>query len=148
MKLLLILLMVPMFALAGLPAPGEPGAIDDPRYCGEPARDAKGKIIRNHDELRRFMEVFPCPSDLTAEYGQCNDWGIDHTIPLKNGGCDTVANMTWLPFNLKSCAGACKDRWERKYHAHPRQQIDIRALIRKGEARKATGSKPAKGDRS
>ena len=31
-------------ALAELPAPGQPGAPADPRYCGEPERDAGGKI--------------------------------------------------------------------------------------------------------
>jgi hypothetical protein len=131
---LFVCLSLPVFA--ALPAPGEPGAPNDPRYCGEPARDENGRIIRNHQVLRDFMKVFPCPSDLKAEYGQCKDWALDHTIPLKNGGCDSQINLTWLPFNLKSCAGACKDRWERKYHAFPRQRIDIRALMKKG-ARKA-----------
>lgn len=129
--LLALVLAAPAFA--ALPAPGEPGAPDDPRYCGEPARDENGRIIRNHQVLRDFMKVFPCPSDFSAKYGECKDWALDHTIPLAVGGCDSQINLTWLPFNLKSCAGACKDRWERKYHAHPRQQIDIRALIRKAK---------------
>lgn len=129
----IVLALAPLASFAGLPAPGEPGAPDDPRYCGEPARDENGRIVRDHQVLREFMQVFPCPSDFTAGYGECKDWAIDHTIPLANGGCDSQINLTWLPFNLKSCAGACKDRWERKYHAHPRQQVDIRALIKKGE---------------
>lgn len=137
----LILLLFAGGALAELPPPGHPDAPDDPRYCGEPARDENGRIIRDHQVLREFMEVFPCPSDFTAEYGECKDWALDHTIPMVNGGCDSQINLTWLPFNLKSCAGACKDRWERKYHAYPRQEVDIRALISKGEAAKARKAK-------
>lgn len=133
----LLLALAPLAGFAALPAPGEPGAPDDPRYCGEPARDENGRIVRDHQVLREFMQVFPCPSNLSTEYGNCPDWAIDHTIPLKNGGCDSQINLTWLPFNLKSCAGACKDRWERKYHAFPREPVDIRALIKKGEAAKA-----------
>ena len=143
MRVLLTLLMV-LFAdnaLATLPAPGEPGAPADPRYCGEPARDENGRIIRNHDMLREFMKVFPCPSNLSTEYGACPGWALDHTIPLAVGGCDSPINLTWLPANLKSCAGACKDRWERKYHAFPRQKVDIPGLIKKGEAAKARKAK-------
>lgn len=139
--LLMLILLLAGPALAALPAPGEPGAPDDPRYCGEPARDENGRIIRDHQVLRDFMKVFPCPSDFSAEYGECKDWALNHTIPLVNGGCDSQINLTWLPFNLKSCAGACVDRWERNYHAFPRQEVDIRALIRKGEAAKARKKK-------
>jgi hypothetical protein len=32
--------------------------------------------------------------------------------------------MSWLPDQIKSCSGQyCEDRWERKYHAIPRQKI-------------------------
>ena len=109
---------------AALPAPGAPGAVADARYCGEPKRTSSGKIYRSRIELRAFAEVFPCPSTL-KNLPSCPGWAIDHTIPLASGGCDSVANMTWLPDTIKSCAGrSCKDRWERQYHALPRQVVD------------------------
>jgi len=112
-------------AFATLPAPGTEGAINDPRYCGEPARDKNGKIKRSQTVLKKFTAVFPCPSTMLPT-ASCPDWAIDHTIPLAMGGCDSQANLTWLPDAIKSCADdACKDRWERKYHAMPRQVIVI-----------------------
>jgi hypothetical protein len=108
---------------AAMPAPGEPGAVDDPRYCGEPARDAHGVIKRSRKVLRQFTAVFPCPATL-APTAACVGWAVNHTIPLASGGCDSVANMTWMPDAIKSCADPhCEDRWERKYHAIPRQVI-------------------------
>ena len=121
MKWLLLFLALPAFAM--LPEPGSQAAPQDPRYCGEPARNADGSIHRSRTELRRFAAVFPCPATLQHS-GACPGWAIDHTIPLATGGCDTVANMTWLPDQIKSCTDPhCKDRWERKYHAFPRQRI-------------------------
>lgn len=112
-------------AFAQLPAPGAPGAPNDPRYCGEPARDAAGRIKRSRAELRRFVEVFPCPTTLEHSVS-CPDAAIDHTWSLAKGGCDTVANMTWLPDMLKSCAGKfCKDRWERTYYGVPFGRVDL-----------------------
>lgn len=112
-------------ALAQLPAPGQPGAVDDPRYCGEPKRTGSGKIYRSRLELRAFAEVFPCPSTL-KHLPSCPGWAIDHTIPLASGGCDSIANMSWLPDPIKSCAGkTCKDRWERTYHALPRGAVKL-----------------------
>lgn len=120
------LLLTSHLALAALPAAGTAGAIDDPRYCGEPARDKSGKIKRSQTVLKQFTKVFPCPATL-ANTSTCAGWAIDHTIPLASGGCDSVANLTWLPDQIKSCASdACKDRWERKYHAMPRQRIEIK----------------------
>lgn len=112
-------------AFAALPAPGAPGAPADPRYCGEPARDAHGVIKRSQSQLKKFVAVFPCPADLKATTA-CTGWAIDHIIPLATGGCDAPVNMIWLPDKLKSCAGdVCVDRWERKYHAIPRQAVVI-----------------------
>lgn len=112
-------------ASAQLPSPGEPGAIDDPRYCGEPARTPDGRIKRDRLALRRFASVFPCPSTLEAR-PSCPGWAIDHVIPLAAGGCDVPINMQWLPDTIKSCgAPDCKDRWERVYHNMPRRPITI-----------------------
>ena len=120
-----LLILCASSSFAGLPAPGEPGAIDDPRYCGEPERYASGRIKRSGAVLRDFARVFPCP--VTLEHvTSCPGWAIDHTIPLASGGCDLVVNLTWLPVQIKSCAKPeCKDRWERKYHAIPRQSVVI-----------------------
>lgn len=120
---LLLLLALCLPAYAALPAPGQPGAVNDPRYCGEPERYANGVIKRSGAVLRRFVEVFPCPATLLPVVS-CEGWQIDHTVPRASGGCDSVANLTWLPIVIKTCAHpACKDRWERNYHAIPRQAV-------------------------
>jgi hypothetical protein len=125
-KALLLLLLIPGAVLAGLPGPGELGSIPDPRYCGEPARHPDGRIKRSRAVLRAFAKIFPCPANLKP-VPHCPGWAIDHTIPLATGGCDSIANLTWLPTAIKSCASpACKDRWERSYHAHPRSLVDLK----------------------
>lgn len=113
-------------AHATLPEPGTPGSINDPRYCGEPARTAEGKIKRSRVVLRDFAKVFPCPSTLEAK-PSCVGWAIDHVIPLADGGCDAQINLQWLPDSIKSCAGhECKDRWERVYHNIPRKIVNTK----------------------
>ena len=59
--LLLVMLLAGTAATAQLPAPGEPGAVNDLRYCGEPERTARGRIKRDPVVLRKFEKVFPCP---------------------------------------------------------------------------------------
>lgn len=123
--LLLALALACASAWAVLPAPGEPGAIADPRYCGEPARDSKGRIARSRAVLRDFAKTFPCPATLQP-VPSCPGWAIDHTIPLASGGCDAVHNLTWLPDQIKSCSqDYCKDRFERIYHSIPRKKVTI-----------------------
>lgn len=125
-RLLLLAAMLCASALAALPAPGTPEAPKDARYCGEPKRHANGKIKRDPRVLREFVAVFPCPTTLKRSTS-CPGFALDHTIPLASGGCDSAANLTWLPTALKSCAGrVCKDRGERKYHAIPRQRISLK----------------------
>lgn len=109
--------------LALMPAPGTPGAPNDPRYCGEPARYRDGTIKRSQAVLRQFVTVFPCPATLQPTT-TCEGWAVDHVLPRASGGCDAPVNLQWLPDAIKSCAGTlCKDRWERKYHAIPRQAV-------------------------
>lgn len=121
--LLLVAVFVFVPAHAQLPAPGEPGAVNDFRYCGEPARTVDGKIKRSRTTLREFAKTFACPANLLP-VPSCPGWAIDHVIPLVSGGCDSTINMQWLPDSIKSCAQPnCKDRWERAYHAQPRRQI-------------------------
>lgn len=80
------------------------------RYCGKTERDAK--------VVAAFRRIHACPATgLTT--GACPDWQVDHVIPRDNGGCDVVSNMQWLPVWLKTCAGHCKDRFERKIYCKP-----------------------------
>lgn len=125
-RLLLLVLLACAPALAALPVPGTPGAPNDPRYAGEPARDAKGRIKRSAKVLRDFAKVFPCPATLKP-VPSCDGWEIDHVLPLANGGADAQINLQWLPVAIKRCrAPHCKDRFERKYHAIPRQRISLK----------------------
>lgn len=86
------------------------------RYCGQPARDAKGEIIRSSKVRQAFKNAVPCPSSGLST-GACPGWSIDHVWPLDSCGCDSVSNMQWLKNTIKSCAGTeCKDRWERSVY--------------------------------
>lgn len=123
-KALLLLLFLAMPVYAVLPAPGEPGAVNDPRYCGEPERYSDGRIKRSAAVLRDFAEVFPCPGTLVSSPVGCTDWQINHTIPLASGGCDSVLNLSWMPLQIKTCSESwCVDRWERTYHSIPRRIV-------------------------
>ena len=123
--LLLVMLVAGTAATAQLPAAGQPGAVNDARYCGEPERTASGRIKRDPVVLRQFAKVFPCPEPQEGIPG-CPGWSIDHVIPLATGGCHTAVNLQWLPNSIKSCGDPdCKDRWERIYHAIPRGKVDL-----------------------
>lgn len=89
------------------------------RYCGAPERDAAGKIKRSQAVLRAFQRIYPCPST-GLKTGACPGWAINHTIPLACGGCDSLANLDWMPDRIKSCAEPwCRDRWERQVYDRP-----------------------------
>lgn len=92
----------------------------DPRVCNnggsEIERTSSGRIKRNISLLREFQSIWPCPSTGSKE-GSCPGWFRDHTVPLACGGCDSIINLTWLPYEIKSAAGQFpKDRWELKYY--------------------------------
>jgi hypothetical protein len=89
---------------------------DDPRYCGDAQRDARGKIKRSAAMVRAFKTEHACPVTL-RHFGPCGGWAVDHVIPLACGGCDNIGNMQWLPNAIKSSsATVSKDRWERRVY--------------------------------
>jgi len=108
------------FLLLACGAQAAADAMQETRYCGEPRRDAQGRMLRRADVLAAFRKLYPCPETGKVR-GACPGWAIDHVIPLAVGGCDAVRNLQWLPTDLKSCPGkVCKDRWERDvYRRNP-----------------------------
>lgn len=79
----------------------------DARFCGVVYRNATThEIIRSRAVVNAFKREWPC-------IAPCNStWQVDHTIPLKVGGCDSVENMSWMSPQIKTCAIFCKDRFE------------------------------------
>lgn len=100
------------------------GPLDETRVCGEPLRNTAGQIVRRSDVLTAFKRLHPCPATGLSK-GACSGWAIDHVLPLACGGCDEVGNLQWLPNKLKTCAGDCKDRWERKINCSPMQIVTM-----------------------
>lgn len=115
-----VILLIAILCASAL-AQAAPDAMQETRYCGEPRRDAEGRILRRADVLVAFRKLYACP--VTGRHqGACPGWAIDHTIPLAVGGCDAVRNLQWLPSAIKSCAGTvCKDRWERQVYKRAAQ---------------------------
>jgi hypothetical protein len=112
---------VRLFVLIMLLAAGAVGAQPDPRYCGQPARNADGSIKRSTYQRSLFVRMHPCPATGQVT-GACPGWAVDHIIPLASCGCDAPANMQWLPNEIKSAPGEfSKDRWERKVYVCPVQ---------------------------
>lgn len=121
-KIFFALLLCAGSVFAQLPAPGQPGAPNDPRYIGEPVRNADGSIKRSSSVRAAFVRAFPCPSTLLP--GRCDGWSVDHVLPLACGFADRQDNLQWLPNTIKSAAGTLpKDRWERKVYCQPQAQV-------------------------
>ena len=99
----------------------------DARYCGVEniKRNAVGKIIRSGKVLDDFQKIWPCPST-GQKIGACPGWALDHPLPLKCGGCDTIINISWVPEITKSGPGQFpKDRWERKVYCTPQVLVPM-----------------------
>lgn len=97
----------------------------DPRFCGEPAREADGTIARSMLQRARFVRMHPCPATGQVT-GACQKWAVDHVIPLACGGCDTPLNMQWLPNAIKSGPGKLpKDRWEMYVYCNPPRRVTL-----------------------
>ena len=88
----------------------------DYRFSGVVVRDASGNIKRSGKVLTAFRKLYACPVT-GAHIGACNDWAIDHVIPLACGGVDAVYNLQWLPDQIKSERGEfSKDHFERRIY--------------------------------
>lgn len=92
------------------------GPLDETRYCGPPDRAIDGSIKRSGAVVAAFKRIHPCP--VTGKTtGACSGWQINHVIPLACGGCDAVANMDWMPVQIKTCSSwYCRDRFEAKIY--------------------------------
>lgn len=121
MRLWIFLLLLTCLGVSAQPL----DPLKEVRLCGAPQRNAAGVITRRADVLAAFQKVHPCPST-GKQTGACPRWGKDHVVPIADGGCDAVFNLQWLPFEIKSAAGAFpKDRWERKINATPAQVVTL-----------------------
>jgi len=99
------------------------GALDETRCCIAPVKAADGSNLRRADVLKAFQKIHPCPVTGLIT-GACKGWEKDHIIPLQCGGRDEVANLQWLPVQIKSAAGLYpKDRWERKVYCNPQELV-------------------------
>lgn len=104
-----------LFAMSAGAAP-EPWQLQETRYCGTPQRAPDGSILRSVAVLRAFQRIHPCP-ETGKTTGACPGWALNHVIPLACGGCDSVANLDWMPDEIKSCREPwCRDRFERKIY--------------------------------
>jgi hypothetical protein len=78
----------------------------DARYCGEPARDYNGNIIRSKAVIEEFTRLYPLPPHFKR-----SDFQINHAIPRVCGGCDSIENLIWMHVKAKTCADDyCQDR--------------------------------------
>lgn len=96
------------FGVIVLTHPAEAGPLDETVFCGPPARDAAGQIIRSSAALSAFKKLHPCPAT-RATSGPCLGWIMDHPKPLACGYCDSVDNIQWLPIAV----WREKSKWER-----------------------------------
>lgn len=117
-RFILLLVLILAFALNIVTSARASGHLVETRYCGQPKRDASGEIIRSTAVRDAFQRIHLCPSTKMAT-GSCPGWRKDHIVslgakhPVLGGGCDSVANMQWLPVEIKTCSQwYCKDRWE------------------------------------
>lgn len=64
-------------------------------------RNEYGRIKRNAATVRQFKQQTGYPKGRTG-------YVVDHIIPLKRGGCDSVGNMQWQTTE----EAKEKDKWE------------------------------------
>ncbi len=93
-----------------------PDPFTDIRMGSTVERAANGSTKRSRAVTIAFRKLYPCPST-GKRTGACPGWALDHPIPLDCGGRDIVANMQWLPDQIKSAPGPySKDHFERRIY--------------------------------
>ena len=56
---------------------------------------AEARIPRDRAQVREFRNANPCPAT-GLKRGACQNFEVDHVIPLCAGGSDSPANMQWI----------------------------------------------------
>ena len=125
--ILLVAALLAWPALAQLPAPGQPGALTETRYCGAPVRNADGTIKRDPKVIYAYRKANACPTTGKFGMGACPKWSLNHPKPLACGGCDKVDNLIWMRNDVKKLV----DSYERKISASTPPQPDTGACVNK-----------------
>lgn len=97
------------------------------RYCGPPKRDAFGVIIRRADVITAYKAAHPCPSSGLYGRGKCENYSLNHPMPLACGGCDSVSNLMYMRNDVKKII----DGYERKISARNPPIDDTAACVNK-----------------
>lgn len=97
------------------------------RYCGPPKRDAKGRIKRRAAVITAYKKDHPCPSTGLYGEGTCENYSLNHTIPLACGGCDSVSNLSYMRNDVKKIV----DSYEREISALNPPIDDTAACVNK-----------------
>lgn len=96
----------PVFAASSIdPQPTWHHRINTTHCCV--VRDELGRIRRSQAVRHQFAKEQPCPSTGEPRL-PCPGWRIDHIIPLKRCGPDTLPNLQWLTID----DWKTKSRWE------------------------------------
>jgi hypothetical protein len=61
----------------------------------KPPRDARGKILRSHTQVTRFMRTHVCPSSGLKTAASCKGYVVNHIKPLCACGADLPSNMEY-----------------------------------------------------
>jgi hypothetical protein len=111
-----VLACLALVALADTVVLTTPDPFTDIRMGSTVERAANGTTKRSRAVIIAFRKLYACPST-GKRTGACPGWAIDHPIPLDCGGRDIVANMQWLPDQIKSAPGPFnKDHFERRVY--------------------------------
>jgi len=57
-------------------------------------RPAAVRVQRSMAVRREFQRLHPCSAN-GRTVGACPGYVVDHIVPLKRGGADSVSNMQW-----------------------------------------------------
>ena len=110
-RLFLLLVISLVFAWNFVASVFAAGHLVETRYCWPIVRDANGVIVRSAAVYREFRKIYPCPTT-GLTYGPCAGWAANHDRPLACGGCDHLANLSWMRDDAKKL----HDSYERKIY--------------------------------